>query len=324
MTDSLDNRSSFSDLEFSNVASLIGVLLEAELTTQDHLRRRFQERAIHYEATLEFLINIEAVRNEDDRLTFSPSMKEALSEADRESMRSEIIALLAQRTSTYQSEAFEYLRRFALIDGFATYKPADSERSAESSVRNFLMEVGVVSCLTAEDRYVITSENNFLFTLAKARASKPLSPLVFESARKRREDIGYNAELCVLDYERERLGEKYISMIEHVAAKNVAAGYDIKSVTIGPSGKELPRYVEVKAVPISNLRFYWSSNERDVAKMFGPYYFLYLLPVGRDGEMDSTELMIIEDPIASVLESPEYWLIESDVIKCTQKTSFSD
>ena len=213
MTDSLDNRRPFSDLEFSNIVSLIVVLLEAELTTQEHLKRRFQERATNFELTLEFLIDIDAVRHEDDRLTFSSSMEAALSETNRESIKSEIIALMAQRKSTYQSEAFEYLRHFILIDGFATYKPADSERSAESPVRNFLMEVGVVSYLTAEDRYVITSENNFLFTLAKTWASKPLTPLAFEAARKRKEDIGYKAELFILDYERERLGEEFFSKI---------------------------------------------------------------------------------------------------------------
>jgi len=320
MTDSSDKNSAFSDLEFRNVVALIEVLEEASLDTQDYIKRRFLERATQFEVTLEYLLDLDAIDAGNDGISLSSPMKAA----NRKSINSEVTAHLVQKESKYRKEAFDYLRHFDVTEGLATYKPPVSERSAERPVRNFLMEVGVIIYESPEDRYAISSENNVMFTLARAQFPRPISRLAFEAGRKSKEDIGYMAELMILDYERQRLGKDFFSKIEHVAVKNVAAGYDIKSISISSSGKELPRYVEVKAVAKSTYRFYWSANERDVAKVFGQYYFLYLLPVEKDRKMNSEDVMIIENPIVSVLESPDQWIIESDAIKCMLNPSPSN
>ncbi len=79
----------------------------------------------------------------------------------------------------------------------------------------------------------------------------------------------------------------------------------------------LPRYIEVKAVPAKNLRFYWTANEVGVAEVFGSWYYLYLLPVDRHGVFCTERLQIIADPHSVVLKPSSDWLVESNILQCS-------
>ncbi len=80
------------------------------------------------------------------------------------------------------------------------------------------------------------------------------------------------------------------------------AGYDIKSFTEESVENHVPRYIEVKAVPPSSMKFYWSANERKMAKLLKEFYFLYLLPVLSRGTFDLDGLQIIQDPFLQVYQ----------------------
>ncbi|MCE2440555.1 MAG: DUF3883 domain-containing protein [Candidatus Latescibacteria bacterium] len=81
----------------------------------------------------------------------------------------------------------------------------------------------------------------------------------------------------------------------------------------------IPRYIEVKAVPRISNRFYWTQNEITVSKKLGEWYYLYLLPIGRDGKPIIDELTIVQNPAKEVLRRKDIWEVETDVVQCRRR-----
>ena len=87
-----------------------------------------------------------------------------------------------------------------------------------------------------------------------------------------------------------------------MALRNVAAGYDIRSLTVSNDSETVPRFIEVKAVSPVSMCFHWTRNEVAVACTLRDFYFLYLLPVTGSGGFDVANLRIICDPHKRVLD----------------------
>ena len=87
------------------------------------------------------------------------------------------------------------------------------------------------------------------------------------------------------------------------------------------TGEWQPKYIEVKAVSESDLRFYWSKNEINKAKQFGRNYYLYLLPVKNKPEslLDISALRQIRDPYHAVFQNKDEWWQEVEVISFYKK-----
>ena len=107
-------------------------------------------------------------------------------------------------------------------------------------------------------------------------------------------------------------------MVQHVSAKNPFACYDIKSVTL-LDGKAIPRYIEVKAAPTYSYQFFWTASEMEAGRLLRAKYFLYLLPVARGGAFNLERMLILQDPIASVYQNRQEWLVEENVIVCRKR-----
>ncbi len=112
-----------------------------------------------------------------------------------------------------------------------------------------------------------------------------------------------------------RVGERWVYKVEHVAAGTPFACYDIKSVTVSGSDT-VPRYIEVKAVPPYSYQFYWTRSEVETAQLLREKYFLYLLPVTISGGFDLKKILVVNDPYTSVYQNSETWQIEENVIVC--------
>ena len=92
--------------------------------------------------------------------------------------------------------------------------------------------------------------------------------------------------------------------IEHTAKINVGAGYDIKSYDfLLNDKKQINKFIEVKAVSDVELKFYWSKNEINTAKLFRNKYYLYLLPVIKSGKFDFSKLKMIQNPYNKVFKN---------------------
>jgi hypothetical protein len=73
------------------------------------------------------------------------------------------------------------------------------------------------------------------------------------------------------------------------------------------------RLIEVKAVSPIDFKFYWSRNEIETARVHGPNYFLYLVPVFKNG-FDMQKLKIIQNPFKRVYLDNKLWLRQEELV----------
>lgn len=66
------------------------------------------------------------------------------------------------------------------------------------------------------------------------------------------------------------------------------------------------RFIEVKA--ISNVGFYWSKNEYEIAKLKGKSYYLYLVELNKINNLEYSP-EIINNP-AEIIINSDKWFIE--------------
>jgi len=83
-------------------------------------------------------------------------------------------------------------------------------------------------------------------------------------------------------------------LVERVAARDVAAGYDIRSFELDGSDK----YIEVKSSTGSNLRFILSRNERLFLETHDATAWIYFVP--RVHELPSSNWPIVAIPNPSI------------------------
>ena len=322
MRDSLESKASpFDGLHRQHISVLLDLLQESELAEKEYIKRRYCEFAAEFDITLRFLTTVGAVLDDGGNLAIAPELRAHLERVPSGDLAPMLIDLTLGSENGFRSELLAYLKRYRVIDGRAVHRPSMEHRSAESGVRNFLMELDIVAYDSRATHYVLSAEYSFLYAQARG-PSRVVPPMVLERIQREKHDLGLAAEIAVLSYERQRVGVELADRIDHVSLRNTAAGYDIQSVSVIARDTNVPRFIEVKAVPAGTFRFYWTSNEIDVAKQFGSWYYLYLLPVDRSGVFDLESLRIIRDPHSAVLGSASDWITETGVTLCRLGAGF--
>ena len=111
------------------------------------------------------------------------------------------------------------------------------------------------------------------------------------------------AEYHVVDLEIERLTiggrQDLAGLVERVAARDVAAGYDIRSFELDGSD----RFIEVKSSTGTPIRFILSRNERRFLEEHDSVAWIYFVPRVH-------ELPALSHPIAAI-PNPSRWISES-------------
>jgi hypothetical protein len=296
-----------------HVQTLIELLATSTMTQKDHIRRRYGERASHFEATLQFVLRLGCIQDNGQRLSLDNSLEEASRYGA--GLRQELVRRISATTSPFHLAMTQYVAQFQVIDGRIAYRPIVQRTSDESGLRNLLMELQVVAHSEAVGEYVLHAD--FLsFYLRAARNTSAIAPERLTARLAASEEIGLAAEQAVLSYERRRLGESHSSYVKHIAETDAAAGYDIESVTMSAEATVLPRLIEVKAVPAANLRFFWTSNEVAAARRFSDWYHLYLVPVRCEGQIDPASMVIVSNPYRVIIKGDGGWRIDADILRC--------
>ena len=304
--------SAFEGLTVRRVLTLVESLQRSKLRTERQIRKVFSKSSERFDAALVFLIRLGIVRKSGDVLAFCTELP-----LDNTSERQAwLLSRLVRARNRYRSEVFSYLRKYRVEAGELTYLPLVERQSRESAVRNFLMEMGIVSYDGGVKGYVLSSDYVYMYVCATGK-SRTVSPEFLTKSIAMRDEIGMLAEKKVIDFERDRLGSSMEGQVDHVALRNAAAGYDIRSLTVIDGKRTVPRYIEVKAVSSNSMCFHWTKNEIDVAQVLKESYFLYLVPVISGGSFDMPNLKIIPNPRKVVLGSPSEWVIDTDVILCS-------
>jgi len=120
---------------------------------------------------------------------------------------------------------------------------------------------------------------------------------------------GEEAEIFVLNFERERLDNKI--GIDWVAEYSVAEGYDISSFQQVESEYN-DCFIEVKSYS-GTPYFFWSRNEVDISRIKGDHYFLYLVDRSQMAN-DGYKPLIIQNPFKEVFND-ENWLKQIEKYK---------
>lgn len=312
MSGSLGRRTrAFDGLQWAQVEVLVDLLRECELRSESYIEKRYKARAAHFAPTLDFLTHIGLIKQNKGRIL----SHEELAQSPNTDLRLLVLECILRSRGRYCTEITRYLGGFSLCDGEVSFRSDARNRSKESAVRNFLMEIGVVGYDSHKDRYVLAPEHFPLYVQAREDTTH-YSPSRITSAVAGREEIGAAAEMAVMEYERERLGATLAHRVEHVALRNAAAGYDVLSATVTSTTSTTPRYIEVKAVSFRSYQFHWTHNEVQVSHLLGSLYYVYLLPVGPQGKFLMDLLVTICDPYNVVLVHGDGWLVEHDVLLC--------
>lgn len=304
----------FAGISVQRVFALLEILNEATFPTEKNIARLYSQYSECFTDILDFLIHLKLIRKKGSKLTLTKKMPFEDIRTRKDWLLSEII----HENNRYGSEIKDYLKCYKVEKGFLIFEATDHLRSRFSDVRNFLMEMGIVSYDKFRDRYILSTDYISLYSFAK-QIDEAISPAYLDISTAQKGEIGLDAEHEIIAYEGKRLGKNLANKIDHVSLRNCAAGYDIKSCTLINNNHVVPRFIEVKAVPAISFRFYWSQNEIAVAKVLRDLYFLYLLPVNRTGSFSLLDMKIIADPYISVLNTPNYWSTETNVTCCSIK-----
>lgn len=304
-------------VDTKQVRRFLAVLVASDSRSVSFVERRYRDDASNFAETLRFLSALSWISESQGVLTLTEAGLSACRLIDEDERIRDAIADAVTKASPYRRFIAQYLCRFSVRDGQATYQPSLSERARERPVRDLLMDLRLVSYVQPVDLYLLESRAAPLYVWSQ-NFGRTKDSAVLRRSQQRREELGFAAEVAVLHYERLRVGKDLARYVEHVADDQPFANYDIKSVTV-TSKDLLDRFVEVKAVPMDSLRFYWSRSEIDAAQMLRDRYYLYLLPYAVTKGFDVSALVMVCDPYQTVYKDRNAWEVEEDVILCRKR-----
>ena len=305
--------SAFDGVTLRAVVELVGSTQVSSLGTEEQIAKVFSRHAEGFDPTLTFCRCLGLVKSSGDSLL---RVEGEVPEARTDDFSEYLCYRLLRTRNRYRSEAYRFLRRFKVKNGEVCYASPAQRRSQERATRNFLMELKLVFYHADGGEHVLSDQHVWVYSAARDSAGET-TPAALDLAIRSRNDLGHGAENEVMAFERKRVGPDLAGEVAHVALTNVAAGYDIRSITAGQGSGRVPRYIEVKAVSPRTFTFYWSQREVDVAGVLGQHYYLYLLPVDRSRGFDLAGLKMVVDPYTAVLGSSSQWTVESNVLRCS-------
>lgn len=133
-----------------------------------------------------------------------------------------------------------------------------------------------------------------------------VTPEDFEKSEAEKRELSRIAEEYVLKGERARLERisaiKQSKSIDHVAVKNVAAGYDIASFD-NQNSVVHDRFIEVKVGKPTPINFFLSRNEFETAKRIKDKYCIYYVCIKNKKPQ---ELFIFCNPTETIMKDPKF------------------
>jgi hypothetical protein len=305
-------------LHLDQILVLVSIVRSATLLEIEFVHSIYKEQARYFRETLEFLKVLGWVQEDGTRLTLDAAVSSfEPNELKGFDGNKAIVEAIAERSGPYQAIFADYLAQFRCNAGTIFHQPSSHGRLEESGIRNFLMEIGMVSHQPENDTYVLHEKSAHLYLWARnIRGARSKAELL--RCEERKDQLGTSAEIAVLQFEIDAVGVDWRGQVKHVSAENPGACFDIKSLRVH-DGKPVPRFIEVKAVPADSLQFFWTAREVEAAALLRDAYFLYLVPVN-GGRCDLSVMQIIGDPYSSVYENADQWMKEENIIVCRRRS----
>ena len=290
---------------------LVELIGNSKKVEKELLGRRFLEQARGYEETLKFMEGMRAIRvkgREIHRAMAWGEIQKSLLEG-KQTFAKYLTKLGIESGTQYGDEMREVVRAFRLEGGSVCLQPKDL-RVETYTARNILLEAGALQVDHQTGTYTINQW--FYREFVRVRYAYGVTPEDLEERLKERGEIGLEAELKVLEYERDAVGDRDALNVIHIALENTNAGFDIASTRREKNtDKLLVRMIEVKAVSSSDWGFTLTRNEVRVATESKDAYFLYLIPVIA-GEPTIKKMNVVQNPVMELRKQDEWTIVEGD------------
>lgn len=131
-----------------------------------------------------------------------------------------------------------------------------------------------------------------------------------DAALNRRRKLSAIAEDAVVEFERKRLislgRAAEAALVRRISQLDVSAGYDIESFNGDGKVFEYDRFIEVKSSQQSDIRFFWTANEVEVANQLKQKYWIYFVPNTEPKKPSKISPVIINDPVNVLMGSTDF------------------
>lgn len=300
------NKNLLDVIEIQNAIRLLTLLSKADLLDPYPIQLAYEQDGANFNETADFLMHLNLISPEGPGFAVSEEVSELSDSVEFEGLLKQmILSRLLLTSHPWREMLLEFLGNFSLVDSVFTFRPSGQIGLLYSGIRNILIATNFLDYQENQRRYIVRQDQVEIFR--RYFGGKKKSPKELQNELKKQADIGRRAEERVLAYEQARL-RRYpdlMKRISHIALENTLAGYDISSFEAYESG-ETPRFIEVKAVSVTDYKFYWSRNEMQEAERLGKQYWLYLLPVSGNGTFDLARMLLVSDPIKA-LSTSRHW-----------------
>lgn len=287
----------FKNIEYQNLETLFKIC-KNDKNYIDAIKIEYLKKNQYFYETLNFLIDINIIKITQNSVSTLKKTNVDFS--------SDLFKKLS-KNSEYGLILKNYLSNFENQNGTFSFVPDPLYNNITSNLRNFLISAKKIDYI--KNKYVVL-DSSLLESLKK----KEFSPDQLQKILEKQNLLGLEAEKLVVRYETEKIKSFNQNLnIDHVALRDVSAGYDIKSYELdGESVKEI--YIEVKAVSISNYKFHLSMQENQTANKFLDRYYLYLLPVDLSNteKFNYKKLLKIQNINKTIFQNKKEWIIEED------------
>jgi hypothetical protein len=294
-------------ISFREIKILMGIL--SGPSRGNFVRARFLQDGLNYSDVTNFLKQLGLLRLFKGKMSKSDSIG-----VSDEEMKSVLVQRLLAGETPYRPHINDFFGQFKRTEDRFEIVMGSEGRQRFSGLRNLFLDLDFLEHDFDSSRYWISSQ--YLMAFIGAKSVLAMTPLELQEILHAREKLGREAEHEVLKFEMARLQRRpdLVKQIKHVASDNVSAGYDILSFTECVNSSDVSeRLIEVKAVSLNDFKFYWSGNEIEMAHNHGLNYFLYLVPVCKNG-FDMQKLKIIQNPFKRVYLDGKSWLRQEELV----------
>lgn len=309
----------FDKISVKQILVFSEIIAESSLMQMEFIRAKYQRSALNFNETVEFLKELKLIEVRRNQVLPKPGYKVFLQKliVSREKiqiLQSFLIDCLFHGTMPFSEYIGQFMANFRFKNGQYEFVPTASQRLAYSGLRNYLIDLGFLHLDADGVKYVVGD----IYSLGYLELAQPhqLTPEEFAGIQQKNREIGRKAELRVIEYEKQRLSlfPHLVERIEHVADRDIAAGYDVKSFEDTQQENPIPRLIEVKAVSPWNYRFNWTKNEIETSKLHQQTYHLYLVPVLGKDVFDFEGLRVIRNPYSNVYKNEKEWLRSCELL----------
>ena len=324
----------FEKISLNQILSFSEIINKLSLLRLDFVKAKYLKTAQSFSEKVEFLKEIALIKIKDNKIIPAKKYKAFLNDLidaklSRKMAQQFFLRSMLSGRHSFSEYINEYLSYFEMNNKQCEFSPTAALRLKYKGIRNILMDLEFVFFDSAENKYFISDGS--LPILKLFRDSQLLSIEEFLKVREKREKIGLEAELQIMLYEKRRLSRvpSLAKKIEHIAIKNIGAGYDIKSFEyeVDKLGIPIHRYIEVKAVSAMDYKFYWTRNEIEKAKYYKNQYYLYLLPVRCNEQFEVNAMKIFCNPYSSIYKDEKAWIRTEELLSLSlargEKTNFT-